>query len=343
MNRKKIFFPLIPAALSGVALLFVLPAQAAQVTLTALRWNGQSAYRFSDGVTEAIIVPAWGRVMRYGYVGGANRLWNASAQQLPAKGYQNRGGAKTWPAPQSDWPLFAGDLYPPHPTWDGLPMRSQITTAGASAAPRLRLTSGVWKGFGARLTLDFGWSGQGELEITETLEKVEGEPRRMSLWSVAQVPYPDAVFLPKSASSAYKNGFYWFFGGPLPEYAGAAANLSPTLLRVRPVSGKSYKVGVDAPFSSIASVKDGVAFTLRSPKSNGLYPDGADGAGFPVECYNQEGVETYNELELLSPLYMMRRGDRRAHTTRWNLHTLTSRDIESPEMQQEILALLETP
>ena len=342
MNRKKAFYTLLLTGLSGAALFLpALPASAAPVALTALRWSGQAAYRFSDGVTEAIIVPVWGRVMRYGYVGGANRLWNASAQQLPPKGYQNRGGAKTWPAPQSEWPLFAGDLYPPHSTWDGLPLRSQVT--GGAAAPHLRLTSGVWKGFGTRLTLDFGWSEKGELEITETLKKVAGEPRRISLWSVVQVPYPEAVFLPKSASSVYKNGFHWFFNGPAPEYADAAANLSPTLLRLRPVSGKSYKIGVDAPFSSIASVQDGAAFVMRSPKESGVYPDGADGAGFPVECYNQEGAATYNELELLSPLYVMRRGDRRVHAVRWSLHTLTARGIESPELQREITALLEAP
>ncbi|BDI29627.1 hypothetical protein CCAX7_16780 [Capsulimonas corticalis] len=315
------------------------PAMAA--TLTRTTWQGQDAYRLSDGKTEAIIAPAWGRVMRYGFVGGLNVLWNAEPDPLQGNGYKNRGGAKTWPAPQSEWPLFAGDLYPPHPSWDGAPL------AAKAESDHLRLTGPVWEGWGTRLTLDFDWTAVGELKITQTLEKVKGEARRISIWQNTQIAYPDAVFLPMSDRSAYHNGFYWFFGGPAPEYADAATTLSPTLLRLKPVPAKSYKVGVDAPIAALVSVKDGTAFLMRSPIQNvrfSPYPDGADGAGFPACFYNQGGGGgVYDEMELLSPLYLFRKGDRHAQTVRWSLRRLSSPDLETQAAQAEIEALLETP
>ena len=341
MHRMKVAHNLfrIGAAMIGALLATSGARGEERHVLESVRWNGQAAYRLSDGRTEAVIVPAWGRVMRYGFVGGPNLLWNAAAHSLPAKGFQNRGGAKTWPAPQGEWPAFTGDNYPPHPTWDGAPMQAQVLPA---TPDRLRLTSGKWSGLGVRLTLEFGWSAQGAFEIVQTLQKVEGETRHIGLWSVVQVPHPDALFLPKNPSSQYNNGLYWFFHGPNPAVVGAVTGLSPTLLRVQPMVGKSYKVGVDAPHAAIASVTNGVALVMRAPALQGSYPDGADGAGFPVECYNQEGDDAYNEMELLSPLYFMRRGDSRAHTVRWSLHKLTAPDLKSPAFQREMEALLNT-
>jgi len=324
----------IPAAVAAA------PGRAAAITRTL--WEGQVAYRLSDGRTEAVVVPAWGRIIRYGFVQGPNVLWTAPALR-PGAGYSNLGGGKTWPAPQSDWPQFTGGLYPPAPSWDGAPLAGQIVQSATPGRSHLRLTSRIWQGLGVRLILEFGLSEGGALEISQTFDKVAGEPRRMSLWQVAQVPHPDAAFLPLSPASAYRNGFFWFFGGPKPDYAGAATVVSPTLLRVRP-AGVQYKVGVDAPAPILATVKDGVAFVMRADAppagSQALYPDGADGAGFPAEFYSQSGPPVYSEMELLSPLAVLRRGDRMRASVRWSLHRLSSPDALSAQTQAEVARLL---
>ena len=322
-------------------LLFVCAASVARAsTIEETTFAGFPAFRLSDGKTEAVVVPFLaGRVMRFGAVGGANWLWNAPEEKRALDGYINWGGDKTFAGPHGTWSAFAPTLWPPEPTWDGPYSVVGTGSETGDALHRLVLKSGVWRGFGVVIERSFGWNESGEFVVTQRIEKVAGEPRLLSVWQVAQIAPPDAVFLPLSPRSAYAKGFHAF--GALPVSSDVATAL-PTLLRVRPTAKKGYKLGADSPVAAIAAVKDGAALVLRAAKPKGDYPDGAEGAGFPVEFYNHgaSGAEQYVEIELLSPLRRFVRGGGWTHSVRWSLHPLSSKDVDSVAVQTEIDQLL---
>lgn len=307
-------------------------AQAAPVE--SATYNGLTAFRLSDGKTEAVIVPSLsGRVMRFGAVGGANWLWNAPPEKLAGDGYKNWGGDKTFVGPHSSWKAFADNIWPPDPTWDGATHRAETLPNG-----HLQTTGNVWRGFGVRVVRDFSFAENGDFVVSQRLEKTAGEPRVLAIWQVAQIAPPDAVFLPLNPRSAYAHGFHPF--GTLPTDANVQV-VSPNLLKIAPTTGSGYKLGADSPVAAIAAVRNGVALVLRAARPDGDYADGAEGAGFPVEFYNhgEGGAGQYVELELLSPLRRFVRGGAWTHTVRWSLHLLSSRD-NSSEYQQEIARLL---
>ena len=88
-----------------------------------------------------------------------------------------------------------------------------------------------------------------------------------------------------------------------------------------------------------------MALVQRADLLKGQYPDGAEGAGFPVEFYNhgEAGAARYVELELLSPLFRLQVGDSQTFETRWSLHALPSNDVSSAANQDAARELLTAP
>ncbi len=310
----------------------VYAASAAKVT--RLNYGGRPALSMSDGKTEAIIVPAIGRVMYYGFVGGPNYLWNNQNTNFKPDEWKNWGGDKTWPAPQNYWPVMSGKGWPLDPTWDGLPHQAEVLQNR-----RVRMASAVSPGFGARIVREFYFNEQGELVIEQAVEKQHGAPLMISLWSVTQIAPPDAIFLPITEQSVYKNNFHWI---ARPKAEGLTKQVSPALLQVRPTPNENFKIGTDSPAVGAAAVWAGVAFVQRAAKPGGQYPDGALGNGFPVELWNNGNPDAYyNELELLSPLRPARAGSRWQYTVRWSLHRLPSKDVNAPELHAVMDKLLQ--
>lgn len=308
-------------------------------TITPTVYEGRTAFRLSDGRTEAVVVPEIGRVMRYGFVGGSNWLWNSPQKTYGKNEWKNWGGDKTWPAPQQWWPAIAQRSWPPDPAWDGNSHRAKILPNH-----HLQMTSEVAKGFGARVVREFWFEQNGEFAIAQTVEKVKGEPLLLSIWNVTQIEPPDAIFLPLNSQSVYKNNFHWLVP---PKSESPIVQITPTLLQVRPTVGvstkNSYKIGADTPVVAVAAVKDGVAMIEKATREDGEYPDGAvGGAGFPVEVYNNgDAKENYAELELLSPLHLFKKGDRYQHIVRWSLHRLSSSDVNGMTTRGTVEKLLQ--
>lgn len=301
------------------------PASVGLITRTV--FDGRTAFRLSDGRTEAVVVPEIGRVMRYGFVGKPNFLWNALQKTYGKNEWKNWGGDKTWPAPQMWWPVMSDRNWPPEPAWDG-----NAYTARVLPDNRLQITSEVAKGFGARVVREFWFERNGDFVLQQTVEKVKGEPQLLSLWNVTQIEPPDAIFLPLNPQSAYKQNFHWL---NVPQNQSPIVHITPTLLQVSPSVGvsikNSFKIGVDAPVAAVAAVKGGVAMIERAARLDGNYPDGAaGGGGFPVEVFNSGDPNAYyTELELLSPLRYLREGGHWQHTVRWSLHQLPSSDVNA--------------
>ncbi len=305
-----------------------------QPVITDTTYFGRPAFRLTDGKCEAVVVPSLGRVMRYGKVGGPNLLWNASPTQDFKSGWKNYGGDKTWLAPQSSWGVLSEKAWPPDSAFDGSPHQAEVITGG-----KLKLVSGTSKTSGIRLERVMGFNDAGEFEIEQSAIKVSGSPVRVGLWSVSQTVPAQAVFLPTSPNSPYKNGFFHFDT----KEKSQPATVENGLFRLEPQSeGGGQKFGVDAPVSALASVSDGVAWVQKSAKPDGEYPDGVEKHGFPVEAYvNGTPSAYYVELELLGPLVNMIKGQKMTHTVRWSLHQLPSHDLNDAATQTAIAALLQ--
>lgn len=344
--RRGHAFLLLHGLTGGVALAVPTAARAAsalcadglcQPAITKTTYFARPAYRLTDGNSEAIIVPALGRIMSFGKVGGPNLLWNSPTPSGINWGWINYGGDKTWLAPQSEWPTWNGSGWPPEKAIDGSPYQAEVMSGG-----KLRLTAPLSAGTGLRLSRTLYFNEAGELVIEQTIVKEKGAPVRAALWSITQAIPGEAIFLPLNPNSAYKNGYFTLMTSKKEQ---AISLVSPTLLKYEPkTSGDGNKIGLDSPVSALASVRDGVALVQKAEQPAGRYPDGADGAGFPVEFYvNGDPKVFYCELELLGPLKTFKVGGKSTYTVRWSLHDLPSKDLNSPAVVDAINGLIYSP
>lgn len=191
-------------ALAAGAFPFSAPAA---TKIEATKWRAFDAFKLSDGRSEAVVVPAIGRVMSFGLTGGANWLWNASEESLKADGFKNWGGDKLYIAPHSEWLDHSEKLWPPLPEWDGPAFKSKVS------GEILTIAGPTWKGFGVRLWREFTFK-DGALVITNKLEKGKGEAVRVAAWSLTQCAPPDRVLFPLNPDSPYKNSLFWYSGAP---------------------------------------------------------------------------------------------------------------------------------
>ena len=121
--------------LLGGMLLTILHSAQAAVTVKTVTYNGwKGAVQMSNGTVEIVIVPQIGRIMRYGFVGGPNMLWNNIALAgkttdlaSASKDWNNYGGDKLWPAPQDRW------AWPPDRVLDSAPQTVKKLAEWASA------------------------------------------------------------------------------------------------------------------------------------------------------------------------------------------------------------------
>jgi hypothetical protein len=286
-------------------------------TIESTTYNGRPAYRLSDGRSEAVIVPELGRVMRFGFPGGPNWLWNSPTPVITYGGWKNWGGDKTWPGPERDWAQWYGAGWPPPQDWDATPHQA-TELPGA----RLRTTSEISKFTGTRVVREYGFN-KDDFVVSQTIEKVQGPPLKMSVWGITQLGPMDAIYLPLNPNSAYKNNWVWQTK-PAPE--ARLSNIAADLLEIRPTSGKNYKVGADSLNTTILAVKGDVALRLRTPRAEGEYPDGAPFYGTPIEVYvNGDKKAPYAELEMLSPIRTFTAGISWTQTVRWSLHPLPTK------------------
>lgn len=292
--------------LAGVAL--------GEPVVTKTTWREIDAYKITDGRAEAVVVPKLGgRVMVFRLVGGANFIWSGEPGAETKPVTQMWGGEKTSIGPHTMWKFTQPRTWPP-PAPDAAEHAAEVLDGG-----RLRTVSPPWESCGgARITREYGFDAKGDFVMTHTISKVAGGQQLGAVWVIAQTVPSDFVFVPLNPQSPYKDNFFWFdFGGPK-DRKGVLA-LSPSLLRIRPVTGEGFKIGASPKQPALATVKDGLAFVQRADAQDGQYPEGADGAGLSVEVYHHHlpGPGEYTELEFLSPLRRLDEGA--TLTTRWTL------------------------
>lgn len=253
-------------------------------------WQKREAYRLSNDKAEAIIVPAWRRVMHYGRVGGPNLLWNGDVSVPPTKAptFVNYGGEKAWVWPQGEWRDRNGKRSPwPPPNDDSSsPPLEVVRIDDGSLVLRDALET-----FGdLAMTRTYTLLEDGSLAIDSVLRDHLAEPRSYAAWSIVQLPRakrivaeldgPDAKIQPLTGQPSYRKSD-----------DGKEAVIDTH-------AEKDVKLGLDA--SRLRAEYDGYTVTLAidpAQSSPGRYV-----AGEKAQVYvtSVESKDSYIELEFIS-------------------------------------------
>jgi hypothetical protein len=289
---------------------------AGEVSVEKVTYHGwDDCLILKNSVAEVVIVPAVGRVMQFRFTGeedGAfweNRALDGKAPDPKSKEWGNFGGDKTWPSPQSDWPKVTDRAWPPPPAFDSMPVEAQSVAKPTTKGVLLK--SPVDPFYGIRterlIMLD---PDKAVMEINTTYYKVEGEPRKVGIWTITQLKDPVDVLMPVSKDSAFKDG-YNKQSTDLPmgirlRYGG--------LLTMKRDRTKNTKIGNDA--SALYWIGERSILKIETPRvADAEYPD----QGSSAEVYTNADPLPYVELELLGPLHTMKVGDRIEKTMTYTL------------------------
>jgi hypothetical protein len=278
------------------------------VTVEPISYHGwPDSYLLSNGLAEAVVVPAICRVMRFGLTGESESpFWeNRDLDgQLPASGesqWSNFGGDKSWPAPQSDWIARIGRDWPPPRAFDAEPAQAVVIPQGVV------LTSPIDPAYGIQIlraieidpTLPV-------LRITTEFRKLQGPPVTVAIWTVTQLRDPEAILLP--ASDGLPLGYL-----PILEAEPAAFERRNNLLSFKRNQLVFTKIGSKS--ETMAWLGKRSVLRIDAEKGPGEYPDG----GCLTEVYTNPDPQKYVELETLGPLQILSPGDQIRRTTAYTI------------------------
>ena len=311
MGTCRAGFLLFTGALSGGLLLQNPGGVRAAVTVKTVTYNGwKGAQQLSNGTVEIVVVPQIGRIMRYGFAGGANVLWNNAALNgkttdlnAPGKDWINYGGDKLWPAPQERWG------WPPDRLLD-----SGAQTIKALPNHHLLLTGPVVKALGIQFRREIALDETGSgVTITNTLVNTGTADVDWSIWQVAQIDNPSEARLMRNPQGRFPNGFFTFSGMDVDAESLTATDTVVTLKRH---ATQSAKIGVDSPTGQLQAVTMGGTFTFTAHYEMGAtYPD----SGCAQQIYTNPDPNKYVELELLGPMLPLKPNASRVFVTHWSL------------------------
>lgn len=179
----------------AILLLLALAAAAAGDVCEQTVYAYPQAIRLSDGKVDAVVVPAFARIARFGRVGGANLLFENVRAERCLSSWYNPGGDRLWPWPQSSWRPLAGRAWPPPAGCDG-PL-----VASTPAPGRLRLV-GMLPSHAVRMIRDVALIA-GSLHSTSRFERVADAQidAPIAVWQVCQLPPPARIEV-RAASAA---------------------------------------------------------------------------------------------------------------------------------------------
>ncbi len=296
-------------------------SQETGVSLARVSWHGwPDCYLLSNGLVEAIVVPAIGRVMQFRLAGDAdgalwqNRALDGQLHSPASDEWMNFGGDKCWPAPQSAWPEHQGRDWPPPVAFDSRPVEAVAVERGVV------LTSPVDPGYGIqvirRVELD---PAQPVMRILTGYRKLSGAPVTVGIWTITQMREPERIFMLLPEHSSFPQGYVRLMDGEPAEL-----KIEGRLLSFARRPRACAKIGAGG--SSMAWVGPSSIVRIDAEDGPGEYPDG----GCLTEVYTNPDPLQYVELETLGPLAAMSPGGQIERTT---VYTVLPRSTPDPQAE----------
>jgi hypothetical protein len=279
---------------------------AAGVSVERVAYRGWSdSYRISNGVIEATVVPAIGRIMQLSLVGDATgAIWRnpdleGQLHNPASVAWDNFGGDKCWPAPQSAWGRQAGRDWPPPVAFDSRPLRVDIRARGVA------LTSPVDPGYGIEIErLVELEPGRPVMHVRTTYAKRRGDAVQVGVWTITQMPEPERMFMQVPAATRFAKGYQL-----LRDTEPAALRVEGGLLSLGRDHRCETKLGTDG--GGLVWVGENCVVRMDAETGPGEYPDG----GCVTEIYTNPDPLAYVELETMGPLATLEVGASIARTT----------------------------
>jgi len=295
----------------GALLILVGSSTRGAVTVAREEYHGwEGAYRLSNGTVDLVFVPQIGRIMRYGYVGERNVLWENTALagkttmlKPPVTDWQNYGGDKLWPSPQATWG------WPPDPVSDSGPQTVRVTPG-----KHLLVTGPASLKYGVQFQREIALDPSGTgVRIRNVITNVGDKPVTWGIWEVAQTDNPDDTRFPMSPKGGLPGG-YRVFEDQKPAQGQVTTQEDTVTIRRR--ADHSGKIGTRSPAGWIESRWGKLRFRISGefPRS-GDYPDG----GCSQEIYTSDDPNRYVEMELLAPIRTFGVGKTESFITHWSL------------------------
>ncbi len=288
-----------------------------------LVYHGWSnAVYISSGPAYAVIVPEIGRIMQFGLTASEGVFWaNRSLDGVDASGHwQNFGGDKVWPAPQSGW---SGGSWPPPSGFDGLPHTVHVANG------EVVLTSPVDASYGIQVERHVRlFPGEARMRVTTVYNKVSGSACTIGAWTITQLQDPERLFFPVVSNSVFASGYRNMYA-TLPSDL-AVSNGLVSFSR----DTANRKVGSDG--ERMLWVGDEFCLEMSTPRLSGqLYPD----SDCSLEIFTS-GSSDYIELELLGPLTGLNVGDSLEVGVNYSLYT---RNLADAQLEAERIFRLGEP
>lgn len=296
------------------------------VIITRTNYHGwPNSVVMSDGFTEVAIVPAIGRIMQFRFIGEPGPFWenrSLDGQVHPSHvtNWMNFGGDKTWPAPEGEWPKPFGGWLPPA-AFDSMPVEAQLERY------QVKLVSPVDPAYGIRVVRRvFLGPSVHQMTISTRYEKVSGEPKQVGVWTITQLSEPAGLFAPVPGPSMFASGFRSLGKEPPPSLKLVDTARPPLrLVSLTRDPKAAHKIGLESGSLLWVGEKQMLKIDL-SRLRNAEYPDG----GCSAEIYTNPDPLPYIELEMLSPVAMMKPGA----VIEWaNTYSLLRRSRSSPEAE----------
>ncbi|MCW3054978.1 MAG: hypothetical protein JWN14_4148 [Chthonomonadales bacterium] len=295
----------------GVLLILAGSSARGEVTVSREEYHGwEGAYRLSNGTVDLVFVPQIGRIMRYGYVGERNVLWENTALagkttmlKPPVTDWQNYGGDKLWPSPQATWG------WPPDPVSDSGPQTVRVTPD-----KHLVVTGPASSKYGVQFQREIMLDSHGtRVTFRNVITNVGAKPVTWGIWEVAQVDSPDETRFPMSSKGGLPGG-YKVFEDQKP--AQGQVTIQEDMVTIRRRADHSGKIGTRSTVGWIESRWGERGFKIAGIfPTTGDYPDG----GCSQEIYTSDDPNRYVEMELLAPVRTFGPGKEESFVTAWSL------------------------
>lgn len=295
-------------------------------------YNGWSnAIVLNNGLVEAVVVPAAGRVMQFRFIGSTNGPFWENPKLFGKTSANNNwnttgafGGDKSWPAPQTDW----RGSWPPPTGFDGNPYTYGITHGTVT------LTSVIDSAYKIQVTRTIELvPNQPVMRIKTVFERFDSATRTnpVAVWVITQFNDPAGIYVPVPYPSIFAPTNYQQLGSGLP----AQFTNERGLISLTRDPAAQRHLGFDA--GSLAWVGTDVSLRMDAPRVAGLpatnYPNG----GSSTVVYTNPNPTPYVELECFGPLTNLLSGQTVSFTT---TYTLFKRSEPTPEAEgRKILGL----
>ena len=298
-----------------------------EMTIKKINYQGwEDSYILSNSQVEAIIVPEIGRIIQFRFQGGENTFWEDSQLygKIPnpkSEEWDNFGGDKSWPAPQSEWENITSRSWPPPITFDSVPVQVKLENNELTLISEIDPFYGIR--FYRKITLE---PNQPIMKVTTTFEKVKGDSQEVSVWTITQLNEPVSVYAAIPQNSIFPQGY-----NKQSDNLPANLKVDDGILSLKRDREKAHKIGSDA--STLLWVGEDVAVCMDSPRIDRVnYPDNNSSA----EIYTNYDPKAYVELEFLSPLKTLQLGEKMDLTVTYTLFKTTSENLE--EQVRKILS-----